>query len=445
MRRMVFKDFRIVDGTVDTFGSVMVEDGLIAQVVHGAERAPDAGVVINGGAFGSSAVLMPACIDLHAHFREPAFPETETAFPAETIESASLAAAAGGYGTVVCMANTKPAIDTIAKARALRERSAALGLVDLYPALSLTKNMEGRELSGIRDAPAVDAAGSPRLPLLLSEDGRDIADDGLFLAAMREARRLGLPVSCHCDFGGPEAAAAKAAGRPRAEWSRIEENNAVRRAIALGRQAGCHVHIAHVSTKEAAALIREAKKSPPPGGFTLTCEATPHHIAATEADARRMGAESYGRVNPPLRNEADRAAIIAAIGDGVIDAIATDHAPHCETDKARGAPGFTALETAFAASYTELVRGKRIDLRRLSHLMSAAPAEILGLGDRGNIAPGLRADLVIADIGTAWNVDPARFKSRGKRGPFTGRELWGRILLTVNKGRIVFEGELHDV
>jgi dihydroorotase len=443
---MVFKDFRIVDGTMDTFGSVMVEDGLIAQVTRGAEHTPDAGMVIEGGAFGSSAVLMPAFIDLHAHFREPAFPETETALATETIESASLAAVAGGYGTVVCMANTKPAIDTMAKARAVRERSAALGLVDLYPALSLTKNMEGRELSGIQDLPVVDTAGAPRLPLLLSEDGRDVTSDGLFLAAMREARRLGVPVSCHCDCGGPEAEAAKAAGRSRAEWSRIEENNAVRRAIALGTEAGCHVHIAHVSTKEAAALIRQAKKSPPAGsGFTLTCEATPHHIAATEADARRMGEETYGRVNPPLRSEADREAIIAAIGDGVIDAIATDHAPHSETDKALGAPGFTALETAFAASYTCLVRGKRLDLRRLSHLMSAAPAAILGLTDRGKIAPGLRADFVIAAIGAAWNVDPAQFKSRGKCGPFTGRELWGKILVTVNRGRMVFEEKSHDV
>jgi dihydroorotase len=298
--------------------------------------------------------------------------------------------------------------------------------------------MEGRELSGIKDL----SPACPALPPLLSEDGKDLARDDLFLAAMAEARRLGAPVSCHCDFGGAEAEAAKAAGRPRAEWSRIEENNAVRRVIELGRRAGCHIHIAHVSTKEAAETIREAKNSPRDPPFKLTCEAAPHHIAATEADARRMGEESFGRVNPPLRSEADRQAIIDAIAGGLIDAIATDHAPHSEADKAAGAPGFTSLETAFAAAYSALT--PQVDLRRLSALMSANPARIAGLSEgtrgRGRIALGLRADLVIADTEAAWKVDPLALKSRGKRGPFTGRELRGKILLTLNRGRVVFQG-----
>jgi dihydroorotase len=286
---------------------------------------------------------------------------------------------------------------------------------------------------------------------MLSEDGKDVAGDVLFLAAMKEARRLGLPVSCHCDAGGPEAAAAKAAGEPRPVWSRIEENNAVRRAIELGKQAGCHIHIAHVSTREAADLIRRAKAEAAPP-FTLTCEATPHHIGCTEADARALGDESRGRVNPPLREEADRRAIIEAIRDGTIDAIATDHAPHSAADKEQGAPGFTGLETAFSVCLTELVLGRSgsggaLDLRRLSSLMSAAPARILGFGGggplgRGRIAPGLRADLCIADIEAAGTVNPALFVSRGKNSPFAGRKLWGKILLTLHGGRVVFGGNL---
>jgi dihydroorotase len=194
-----------------------------------------------------------------------------------------------------------------------------------------------------------------------------------------------------------------------------------------------------------------AKDSPLPGekAFSLTCEATPHHIACTEADARALGDESLGRVNPPLREEADRRAIVRAIQDGTIDAIATDHAPHTMKDKALGAPGFSGLETAFPVCYTELVLGGAgpggvFDLRRLSSLMSAAPARILGFGGndspgRGRIAPGLRADLVLVDPEAVRKVDPAAFKTRGKNTPFAGRELYGRVLMTIHGGRVVFE------
>ncbi len=256
--RTVFKNFRIIDEATDFFGALVVENGLIQELID-TGNIPDGDIVVDGAshgdamAFGESAVLLPAFIDLHSHFREPGFPEKET------LESASLAAAASGFATVVCMANTKPVIDTVDKARALKARSDALGLIDLYPVLSLTKNMEGLELSGIKDLPC--EKNGIRLPLMLSEDGKDVADDGLFLAAMKEAKRLGIPVSCHCDFGGTEVQAVKSAGCIRAEWSRIEENIAVRRAIELGRKQGCHIHIAHVSTKESAGIIREVKES----------------------------------------------------------------------------------------------------------------------------------------------------------------------------------------
>jgi dihydroorotase len=469
-RRLILKNFRIVDETTDICGAVLIEDGLIREVIPESgdfpedilndkalsRRVLEAATVIDGGRYGG--VLMPAFVDLHAHFRESGFPagslaETgslrETGFLKETLESASLAAAAGGYGTVVCMANTKPVIDTLEAAASLKARADALGVIDLYPVLSLTRGMEGRELSGFTRLNSEGHPGGAFRPLMLSEDGRDVADDALFLVALGEARRLGIPVSCHCDAGGPEAEAAKRLGRPRTVWSRMEENAAVKRAIDLGRKAGCHVHIAHVSTREAADLIRKAKKEmkvPPLSAlhgppFSLSCEATPHHIALTEEAARGLGDESLGRVNPPLRAEEDRRGIVAAILDGTIDAIATDHAPHTEADKQAGAPGFTGLETAFAVCYTCLAApgdtGK-IDLRRLSALMSANPARLLGL-DRGIIAPGLRADLVIADLEAVRTVRPETFKSRGKNSPFQGRELRGSILMTLSRGRVVFE------
>ncbi|MDR2922864.1 MAG: dihydroorotase [Treponema sp.] len=440
--RIVFKNFRIIDEARELFGALVVDNGLIQDIID-TGNIPDGDIVIDGRAFGESAVLMPAFIDLHSHFREPGFPEKEVSPLKEALESASLAAAAGGFATVVCMANTKPVIDTLDKALALKARSNALGLIDLYPVLSLTKNMEGRELSGIKDISRIDEKNGQktglRLPLMLSEDGKDVADNALFLAAMKEAKRLGIPVSCHCDFGGPEAQAAKSAGRERAEWSRMEENFAVRRTIELGKSTGCHIHIAHVSTKEATEIIRDAKKSlAGDNGFSLTCEAAPHHIGATEEDARRMGDETCGRVNPPLRSEADRHALIAAIRDKTIDAVATDHAPHSDSDKAAGMPGFTGLETAFAVSLSNLTPD--IGLRRLSALMSANPARVLGLEDRGRVEKGLRADLVIADTGAQWKVQTEKFKSRGKCSPFAGKELRGNILMTLNAGRIVFTG-----
>ena len=263
---------------------------------------------------------------------------------------------------------------------------------------------------------------------------------------------------------GKPAEAAKKAGKPRSVWSRMEEYHAVRRVITLGKEAGCHIHIAHVSTKEAVELIRKTKEaaageSPRGSPFFLTCEAAPHHIALTETDAGTLGAESYGRVNPPLRDEEDRRTLTAALAGGLIDAIATDHAPHRAADKEGGAPGFTGLETSFGVCYRELVLPGLLSLSRLSALMSANPARIIfgqirefgsppqggslfGTGkgpDRGRIAPEQRADLVIVDTGAEWSVDPAAFKSRGRNSPCIGQKMRGKVVMTIHQGRIVFD------
>jgi len=437
--KIILKNFYLIDEETDALGSIIVQDGIITAIQAGSplsiEDENGAAMIIDGKKFLSAnkpPVLMPAFVDLHAHFRDPGIP-SEAVPKSEVIESASMAAAAGGFGTVVCMANTKPAIDTIEKAASLKKRSDALGLIDLFPVMSLTKNMEGKELSEIA---GISANRASYIPLMLSEDGKDPEDGSLFLAAMKEAKRVGIPVSCHCDFGG-------------------DENDAVRRVIALGKQAGCLIHIAHVSTKEAIRTIRQAKQeimakaadNAAPDGFALSCEAMPHHLCLTEEDADKLGAKTWGKVSPPLRREEDRQALIQALKDGTIDTIATDHAPHSATDKESGSPGFSGFETAFATIYTELVRGGGIDaifdLKRLSSLLSASPARLLGLeNSRGRLLPGSTADLVILDTEATLIVEPEKFFSRGKNSPFTGRKLYGKILMTLHRGRVVFQNSV---
>jgi len=434
--KTILKNFRLVDEERDASGSIIVQNGIITAVQAGNllpdEKINGVAMIIDGRNLSSSKelpVLMPAFADLHAHFRDPGL-GVNGATPSEVIESACMAAAAGGFGTVVCMANTKPAIDTIEKAASLKKRSDVLGLIDLFPVVSLTKNMEGKELSGIT---GISADAASYIPLMLSEDGKDPEDDGIFLAAMKEAKRIGVPISCHCDFGG-------------------DENNAVRRVIALGKQAGCRIHIAHVSTKKAVQAIREAKQEITAkatakaalDGFALSCEAMPHHLCLTEEDANKLGAKTWGKVNPPLRSEEDRQALIQALKDGTVDAIATDHAPHSVADKESGSPGFSGFETAFAAVYSELVRSGGtdaiIDLKHLSSLLSANPVRLLGFGNScGRLLPGHMADLVILDTEAAWIVDSKNFFSRGKNSPFAGRKLYGKILMTLHRGRVVFQ------
>ncbi|MDR1094816.1 MAG: amidohydrolase family protein [Spirochaetaceae bacterium] len=454
--KTIFTHFRIVDAAQDLEGAIIVEDGLIKEIVPhsmlnssaflaeiaGADRYIDGTKLKNAAPPHEPPVIMPAFIDLHAHFRDPGFPEKET------LESATLAAVKGGYATLVCMANTFPPTDTVAAAAALKARSDALGLIGLYPAMSLTKGMEGRELTGIRLIHEEGSRGNLRCrPLgsgpaylsevkrgvlqsktpeinprsgfirVLSEDGKDIHDDGLFAEALRAAAEAGIPVSCHCDRDG--------------------ENAATGRALRLAKETGASMHIAHVSTKEAVAMVAAAKKERP---GKVTAEATPHHFFLNDRRADALGPDTFGKVAPPLRSEADRKAVLEAVLDGTIDAIATDHAPHTEADKETGAPGFSGLETAFAVACTAIVESGESDLCHLSQLMSAAPARILGLEDRGVLGSGKRADFAIVQHETQWTVDKATFRSRGKNTPFHGMELSGLVLMTVYGGKMVYEG-----
>ncbi|MDR0410111.1 MAG: dihydroorotase [Spirochaetaceae bacterium] len=417
MASVVFRNFHIIDAFTDIIGSVFVEGGRIADVLPEAaarQRAAGGAIVFDGD---GRLTLTSGFVDMHAHFREGAPPEGGGEAGGnfdfcrkETLESACLAAARGGYTSVVCMANTNPPVDSAETAAAIKRRADALGLINLYPAVSLSEGMAGKRLSSYLSA----KSEADYRPPLLSEDGRDVADDALFSAALRAAAERGAVVSCHCDIGGEEAA--------------------VERVVRLGMEAGVRFHIAHVSTSGATALLRSSKAACP----SLTAEAAPHHIALTGGSAAAADAETFGKVAPPLRGEGDRRAVIEALRSGVIDVIATDHAPHSEADKRGGAPGFSGLETAFAVCNTVLVKENHFTAQKLFSLLSAAPARILGLEGRGFVAKGAHADIVILDAEAEVHVDSGAFASRGKNTLFDGAKLLGRVLLTTRGGKITY-------
>ncbi|MDR0551731.1 MAG: dihydroorotase [Spirochaetaceae bacterium] len=414
--KTIFWNFRIADAHTDEFGTVIADKGVIIDVLLKNKKSSpnlkqyleEAHVLLDGQ---DHYVLMPGFIDMHAHFRSPGYEYQEC------LESGSLAAAAGGFTTVVCMANTNPPIDNLVQAAEIRRRANIIGLIDLYPAVSLTKKMEGKALSEInllKEARREKNINVPYTPLIFSEDGNDVESSSVFSRAFAAAAELNIPVSCHCDIGGEDAA--------------------TERALDIGIEAGAHVHIAHLSTKNALDAVRKAKnkvkgRSDFAAPSWVSCEATPHHIALTEKYTRKTGAAAA--VAPPLRSNADRRAIIEGLMDGAIDVIATDHAPRTLEEKARGMPGFSGLETAFSICYQTLVIENKMPLSRLSALLSYNPAVILGLADRGVVRKGLKADLVIVEPNEKWTFNADCGKSRGLNNPFSGRELTGRLLFTM--------------
>jgi len=348
-------------------------------------------------------------VDVHVHFREPGFSEKED------ILSGARAAAAGGYRAVCMMPNTLPAIDrhsVLHEAdRLAREAFEKTGVL-VFSVSAMTLSQAGGE---IVDFEAMDKAETCCRSLTghgvcgVSEDGKTLTDDGLMERVCAEALRLGLPIMDHAE---PEA-------------------EIIQRDIGLARRTGARFHIQHVSLEESVGLLRVAKKE----GLPLTCEAAPHHFALTEAEARPERLGTNAKMNPPLRTEADRLAVIEGLTDGTIDCIATDHAPHEEAVKAlpyeEAANGVVGLETAFAIAYTELVKSGALSLEDLVRLMSVRPAEIIGL-------PPDEDSYVELDLDASWVIEPGAFYSKGRNTPFAGRRVYGRVVRTVSGCRPVY-------
>lgn len=350
----------------------------------------------------SEKYILPSFVDLHVHMREPGYEYKED------LESGARAALRGGYTFINAMANTKPVCDSDEVHQFIVKKSRALDLVDLNQIVTLTKNLEGKELVNPNDF--------TEKPKFLSDDGRDLLSNDLMYKAMKNAYENEYGIMIHAE----ESVISK-------YDYRVAEDLVTIRDLYLAKQTGARVHFSHVSTIDSLEAIRLSKKR----GVKVTCEVTPHHIFFSNYDYR---------VNPPIREEKDRLAVIQAIIDGTVDAIATDHAPHSSEDKEKGAPGMIGLETSFPVCYTSLVKNNHIDISKLSKIMSYNPANILGI-EHGEIKEDIKANLVITDLETSYTINKDMFKSKSSNSPFIGKEVYGKVLVTIRNGKILYRGE----
>lgn len=376
----------------------------------------------------SSFVVLPGFVDVHVHLREPGFSYKET------ISSGTLAAAHGGYSRVCAMPNLDPAPDSLQTLAPQLERIRTDAVIDVTPYGAITAHRGGRELADMEQlAPYV--AG-------FSDDGSGVQDADVMRAAMRKAASLGKLIAAHCEdntllHGGyiHDGAYARAHGHrgicAESEWGQIARD------VKLAEETGCAYHVCHVSTKESVEVIRAAKRR----GVDVTCETAPHYLAFTQDDLQEDG---RFKMNPPLRDQADRDALIEGLLDGTIDMLITDHAPHSREEKSKGleksAMGVVGLETSFAASYTHLVKKGILPLEKLVELMHTSPMRRFGCGTE--IAVGQPADLTVFDLNGTYTVDPETFLTMGRATPFAGTCLTGACKLTMIGGEIVWKEDM---
>jgi dihydroorotase len=356
-------------------------------------------------------ITIPGFIDLHVHFRDPGFTTKED------IESGGKAAAAGGFSTVCCMPNTNPAIDSIETLKYIDEKANRLSPVNVFAVGALTKGQSGKALADIEAMHAADTRCRQLTGhgiCAISEDGKSLLDEELMRKALLLAKKLNIPLMDH-----PEP-----------------EPEIVGRDINLARETGAHIHLQHISTADAVNQIRKAKAE----GVRITAETCPHYFALTEEAVNKFGANA--KMNPPLKTEADRIAVIEGLCDGTIEVIATDHAPHEAALKslpfAEAPLGIIGLETAFPVSYTVLVKGGYMTIEELIKLMSKNPAKIIGLpqSTTGTWGQNCEADLspvsqirnpITLDLSSSYIIDSSKFKSKGRNTPFEGMEVTGKV------------------
>jgi dihydroorotase len=410
---------RNLDQTLD----VLLKDGVIAKVDE--KIAAKGAEVVEAAGF----VVAPGFVDLHTHLREPGFEYKET------IASGTRAAAAGGFTSVCAMANTDPVPDDAPTVAFVVRRARETGVVRVFPIGSVSKGLKGLELSEIGSMKAEGIVA-------ISDDGKPIANGNLMRRALEYASMFGLPVVVHEEDPAlvgqgvmNEGWASTRLGL--AGWPNVGESAMVARDVQLAALTGARLHVAHVSTRESLEAIRAARKV----GVPVTCEVTPHHLLLTDEDVARSGYDTRFKMNPPLRAEADRAALVAALVEGTIDCVATDHAPHHEDEKnvefADAPFGVTGLETALPALIDGLLAPRAITLLRLVEVLSTAPARTFGL-PYGTLAEGAPADVVLFSTTKSTPVTPDGFQSRSKNSPWLARTLRGRVEKTWVGGREVY-------
>ncbi len=372
-------------------------------------------------------IVMPGLIDLHVHLREPGFEYKET------IATGTKAAAHGGVTTICPMPNTNPVIDSVERVKDLLKR-AKESPVHVLPVGAVTVGQAGKELADIR---GMKEAGA----VALSEDGKSVMDTALYREGLYEAARCDIPVFAHCEDKSLVGNGVMNAGKKAEELGLPGISNAVEDVIAardifMSKEAGNRLHLCHCSTKDSAVLVKMAKEQ----GLLVTGEVCPHHFTMSDDEIT----QDHGRfkMNPPLRSREDVIALKEALRDGVMDVISTDHAPHGEEEKNQSmkkAPfGIVGIENSFALGYTELVRTGYLTLPGLIEKMSVNPAKVLRI-EKGNLAEGKVADVVVADLTEEYEICPEEFFSKGKNTPFAGKKVFGRIDVTIVDGKIVYQ------
>ena len=366
-------------------------------------------------------IIVPGLCDVHVHFREPGFSYKET------IASGSAAAAHGGYTAVCTMPNLDPVPDSAEHLQVQLDAIKRGAAIKVLPYGAITVGEKGEKLADME-------AMSDKV-CAFSDDGKGVQNDEMMREAMTAAKRLGKIIAAHCEdnsllFGGYIHDGEYARMHGHRGISSASEYKQIERDLRLAEETGCAYHVCHISTKESVELIRQAKAR----GVNVTCETAPHYLVLCDEDMQEDG---RFKMNPPLRSREDKKALIEGIKDGTIDMIATDHAPHSAEEKGRGLEkslmGVVGLEMAFPVLYTELVRKNIITLDRLVELMSFKPKERFGI-DTNN-------DFAVFDISEAYKIDPEDFLSMGRATPFAGREVFGRCLLTVQNGKVVYKAE----
>lgn len=424
--RLLIKGGRLIDPSrdVDETTDLLIEDGRVLS--SGNNLAAEGAEVFDADGL----VVAPGFIDLHVHLREPGEEYKET------VSSGALASVVGGFTSICAMPNTKPVNDNASVTRFIVEKAREAGLAEVYPVGAITRGSEGAELAEMAE---MKEAGI----VAVTDDGRPVMNSQVMRHAMEYARDHGLVVVDHCQDLTLSAGGVMNEGRYSTllglkGMTRAAEECQVARDILLSELTGARLHIAHISTAGAVEMVRRAKSC----GLPVTCEVAPHHIAMT--DAAVIGFDTNTKMSPPLRADEDRAALIEAIRDGTIDAIATDHAPHHADEKMlefdRAPFGVIGLETALGVAITVLHKQANISLTKIIEKLTIGPARAFSL-QRGTLAEGERANLTVFDPDGEWTVDPRNFKSKSRNTPFAGWKLSGRVVATFVAGREVYRGD----